>query len=245
MNLWLVIPAWRRYAVTNLALAQQAHLRGVLAARGITCRSVVVADDDNVDIAREHGCDVLERPNDSLGRKVNDGFEYACTHGADYVGFTGSDDWLHPDLFDPLLEQEIPEKVIAGHLIAIVDLVGGRLRKLGIRGPDGVSPWLIPRWALAQSRFRPVDDAKSSGMEGCLRRGLGFKADWLFHDPHDLCRVDFKSDVGMTPYDRVAKLFGYGDEVSNPWPLLATRYPADLVALAERTHQALAFEVAA
>jgi hypothetical protein len=225
----LVIPAWRRYAVTRLCLAQKQQLVAALAARGITCHVVVVADDENLDIAAGFGFETVEQEN-VLGRKVNDGFEYACERGADYVGFVGSDDWLHENAFDHLDDS----RVCAGHRIAVVDLErDGRLRRLGVGGPQGVPPWLIPRRALERSGCRPADDARTWGMEGSIVRGLG-PVDWRFDDPHDLVRVDFKSDVNMTPYGRITGLLGYGPE-ETAWPQLAEKYPADLVALAERT----------
>src|SRR3954464_9355536 len=101
VNVWLCIPAWRRFAVTRLCLAQKKHLVRHLAARGITASVVVVADDENLDIAAEYGFDTVEQKN-VLGLKVNDGIEYACDNDADYVAFVGSDDWIHPDFFDSL-----------------------------------------------------------------------------------------------------------------------------------------------
>jgi len=246
VHIAFVIPAWRRYAVTNLALAQQAHLRGALAARGVTSTTIVVADDDNIDIAREHGCETVTQNNAYLGRKVNDGIEHACRDGADWVAFVGSDDWLHEDALDPLFavgdDQRPP--LIAGHLVTIVDLERGRLRRLGVRGPDGVSPWLIPRWMLEQSCFRPVGDSLVRGMEGALRRALPQGFDRVFHDPHEHCRVDFKTSVNMTPYRRVAPLLGYGPE-ETPWLALATQYPVQLMELAWKTHRLIADEAVA
>jgi glycosyltransferase involved in cell wall biosynthesis len=244
MDVWLVIPAWRRPAVTRLCLAQKQHLAAAAAARGITCRIVVVADDENLEIAEEHGFDTVNQTN-TLGRKVNDGFEYACARGADYVAFVGSDDWLHEDTLDGLVEQPKGRpRIVAGHRIAVVDLEQGRLRRLGVRGPTGVSPWFIPRWALARCGFRPAHDDRASGMEGSIHQNLGPDPDWVFHDPHDLVRVDFKTDLNMTPYDRVSRLLGYGDEVE-PWGLLAERYPMDLVGLAYETHKQIALEAVA
>jgi len=240
VHIAFVIPAWRRYAVTNLALAQQAHLRGALAARGVTSTTIVVADDHNIDIAREHGCETVTQNNAYLGRKVNDGIEHACRNGADWVAFVGSDDWLHEDSLDPLfaLGDDQRPPLIAGHLVTIVDLERGTLRRLGIRGPDGVSPWLIPRWMLEPSGFRPVHDMLERGMEGALRRSLPDGSSRVFHDPHEHCRVDFKTSVNMTPYTRVSRLLGYGPE-ETPWPALADHYPDELVALARETHATL------
>lgn len=232
-----MIPAWRRYAVTRLCLAQKKHLIGELAARGITARVVVVANDENLDIATEYGYDTVSQKN-VLGLKLNDGIEYACRRDADWVSFVGSDDWLHEDAVRPIIaesEQSRPS-LVAGHVVTIVDLERGRLRRLGVRGPEGVSPYIIPRWMLEPSGFRPVDDKLDRGMEGSLRCGLPVSIHRVFHDPHPLCRVDFKTAANMTPYDRVSKLLGYGPE-ERPWPVLEQQYPSDLVRLARRVHE--------
>ena len=236
MHLWLVIPAWRRFAVSRLAFAQQARLRDTLAARGITAQTVVIADDTNLILAREHGFRVIEQTNLHLGRKVNDGIEYACERGADWVAFIGSDDWLHADAADPLVQLQSRAKppLVAGHTVTVVDLERQRLRKLGVRGPDGVSPWFIPRWMLERSGFRPAEDDATHGMEGSIRLGLPAGIDRIFHDPHDHTRVDFKTGENMTPYRRVADLLGVGRECE-PWAELAKCYPLDLVALAYET----------
>lgn len=236
MNLWFVIPAWRRYAVSKLAFAQQARLHGELAARGITAQTVVVADDENLDIAAEHGFHTIEQRN-LLGLKVNDGFEYACANGADWVAFIGSDDWLHVDATEPLVElgQRCQPPLVAGHKVAIVNLECGVLRRLGARGPEGVSPWFVPRWMLELSAFRPARDEATRGLEGSISLGLPLGADRLFHDPHDLCRVDFKTTANMTPFDRISRLLGYGSE-DDAFDVLATRFDADLVELAAQTY---------
>lgn len=246
MDVWLVIPAWRRAAVTRLCLAQKQHLAGVLAARGITANVVVVADDENLDIAADYGFQTITQRN-VLGLKLNDGIQYACDRGADYVAFVGSDDWVHEDFFDVLSAARAPgrEPLVAGHLISIVDLEMGRLRKLGVRGPAGVSPYLIPRRVLEASGFRPVPDDAVKGMEGRLIQTVGPRVDWMFHDPHDLCRVDFKTGQNMTPYARMERLLGYGREVAPPWEHLASRYPGWLADLARKTHESLTIEAAA
>lgn len=229
MDVWLVTPAWRRFSVTRLALAQRRVLCDELAARGITASCVVVADDENLEIAAEHGFETVEVGNSQVGRKLNAGLGYAAAQGADYLAFVGSDDWLHPDLFEPLLDE--PGCVVSGRILALCDLVGGRLRYVAGRGRQGVIPWLIPRAALEPCGFAPLPDAQNRGLDLNLALALA-DAEWRFHDPHPLARVDFKSDLNMTPY-RAA--LGYGGERLDPWEALATAYPADLVALAERT----------
>jgi hypothetical protein len=242
MRISFVTPAWGRFAVTRLALAQRAQLVSQLALRGVTADCVVIADDENIDIACSFGFDAIEMDNEFLGRKVNSGFEWAGERGSDYVAFIGSDDWMHVDLFDPL----DGERVIAGHEISVCDLITGRMRHLGWRSKRGVPPWLIPRAALERCSFRPCRDSAKRGMEFQIEWGLrDSDAEWVFHDPHPLTRVDFKSDIGMTNYDTISRAIGRGSEITPPWGALAEKFSPDLVEMARETHELYAEAIAA
>jgi len=252
MRLVFVQAAWRRYEVTRLALAQRAHLCGELAGRGIEATAVIVADDDNLAIAAEFGFATVERDNAQLGRKFNDGLEHACVElEADYVVLIGSDDWMHIDLLDHLPLGLAPPRVpsaespvvfwndapeaVTGREIALVDLEHGRMRRCRARGRYGVIPWVFPRAALEPSGFRPIKDALNIGIDGSLIAGLGVRPEWVFTDPHDLCRVDFKSATNLNGYAKITGAIGYGEEEPDPWSLLAERYPTELVELAQET----------
>jgi len=80
-----VSPAWQRYAITRLALAERRWLCDELAARGHTANSVIVSDDDNLDIAAEYGFPTVERDNSDLGERFNAGYKYAADQGADLI----------------------------------------------------------------------------------------------------------------------------------------------------------------
>jgi hypothetical protein len=255
-----VSAAWRRYDVTRLALAQRAYLCDELAVRGHEATAVIVADDENLDIARSFGFETVEQSNAQLGRKFNDGIEFACRElDAEHVVLIGSDDWMHVDLFDRLPADEaeprwptdeepvvtwapVPE-AITGREIALVDLGRGLLRRCRARGHYGAIPWILPRKALEPSGFRPVRDELTIGIDGSLVAGLGVQCEWVFADPHDLCRVDFKSDVNLNSYDAITSAIGHGEEESEPWALLAARYPEHLVEMAREVSAGM--EVAA
>jgi hypothetical protein len=244
-----VCAAWRRYDVTRLVLAQRAHLCDELAVRGHEATAVIVADDENLDIARSFGFEVVEQSNAHLGRKFNDGLEFACRElEAEHVVLIGSDDWMHVDLFDRLPADEASSKwpteddpivtwspwpeALTGREIAIVDLGTGSLRRCRARGRYGVIPWIIPRKALEASDFRPIRDELTFGIDGSLVAGLGGRCEWIFSDPHDLCRVDFKSDVNLNSFEKVTSALGYGPVCLDPWSILARCYPEHLVEMA-------------
>lgn len=222
---------------------------------------MIVADDENLDIAAEFGFSTWEQSNDQLGRKFNDGLEFACRYlDADLVVLIGSDDWMHVDLFDRLprehwepdlstIDQAItwsdaPE-AITGREIALVDLEHGRLRRCRSRGRSGVIPWIFPRAALEPSGFRPIRDELNIGIDGSLMAGLGCRPEWVFVDPHDLCRVDFKSDVNLNSYDKITGSIGYGPVCLDPWAVLARAYPRYLVEMARDTSAGMREAVAA
>lgn len=238
----LVTPAHGRYAVTRLALAQRAHLAGELAGRGLSVLNVVVADDENLDIARCYGFDTVEQDNTQVGRKWNDGIEYAAREGAQYIAVVGSDDWVHPDVFSrlPADEPGVPDfagdfitwgdgpEVVAGRELTLVDLPTGRMRACWAPRKPCI-PWVMPRVALEPSGFRPVAERASIGLDGSLLAGLGITPTWVVHDPRPHARVDFKSALNLNAYDAIAGAIGVGEETDHPWPELARHYPEDLV----------------
>lgn len=256
MLVWFVSPAWRRFDVTRLALAQRAHLCGELAARGIDATCVVVADDENLEIAAAFGFDTVERDNEFLGRKFNDGIEHALRAGADVVVVMGSDDWLHVDAFDrlPLAEAAIPvptaeqpavtwtpgPEIVTGAGITIVDLERGLVRRCRSRGRSGCVPWLINRAALEPSFGRPIRETQQRGTDFALVLGLELQPTWVVHDPHPLCRVDFKSSTNINDFASTSGALADGPLLADPWSLLTEKYPAELVEMARDTHRAMA-----
>lgn len=225
--------------MTRLALRQRQQLCVELAARGIRAHSLIVADDDNLDIAREYGCDTLEAPNVPLGAKCNTGLKHAAGQ-ADYVVWIGSDDWIHADAFAPLLDTQNPDRlpIHVGKTVAVVDLARGRLQI--VKGSKyGAPPWIVDSRLLHTNRAdQPIKPWLKRGLDGALVRGIRLTRrpfEIVPHDTHDFRCVDFKTDVNLTPFAGVAKHLGFGPE-EDAWEALARRYPADLVDQAHTTH---------
>lgn len=249
MNIWLVSPAWRRYAVTRLALAQRRWLCDTLAARGWTANSVIVTDDDNLNIAAEYGFPTVELDNSDLGARFNAGYRYAADQGADVFVHIGSDDWVHPDTFDILSDTDLESLkapmptpgqavvwrraplAVGQRRILLVDLAAGRAQRCFVHSKHGCIPWLIPRSALAPSGFEPLPKGLMRGIDGALVRSLTTRPNWLFREAPDEWCVDFKSDVNVTPYAGLVTALGTGPD-EDPWPALARFYPDWLVDMA-------------
>ena len=262
-RLWLVIPVHGREGITRLCLEQKVDLQDKLAGRGIAVHVLVVGNDQNLASARELGFDVLERPNRHLGRKLNDGIEWACREGgANYVSFVGSDDWV---LAEYMADFPAPDRVRSAPHQAFVSPGGQRMIVRTASGAMGGAPWVIPTALLAECGFRPVwRDHKMSGMDWLIARSLfarpmgdtkGMTPDereerraqkrrelqrWDLRPADPFRMVDFKGTreqisewSTVVPTHPGPKLIA-DYEGADVWETLATRYPAELVARMEK-----------
>lgn len=195
----------------------------------MTANCVVIADDENLEIAKAMGFETIEMANNPVARKVNAGIELAWLNGADYVAFVGSDDWLHVDLFDPLANG--PNGcIVSGREITLVDLSRRVMTRMRSKSLHGVIPWLIPISALEHCSYRPLQEHLNRGLDYSLYRQIR-KVPVIFHDPHPHTRVDFKSDTNITPWSMIGR--SLGNTPVAPLDELRAWYGDQLVDLAE------------
>ena len=231
--------------MTELVLKQRQRLIRDLAVLGIDAAALVAACDENLDLAAEYGCQTIETPNLPLGRKCSIGLRHAAQL-ADHVVWVGSDDWIHPDVFQPLLDRsaEATPAIFSGKRLAIVDLPTGRLTRIAYPSQYGAIPWIVDSRLLQPCRHEPIRPDLRRGLDGALIRGIRLTRvpfEIVLHDPHDFRCVDFKTHESITPYAGLAKTVGIAAEES-PWAVLAEHYPADLVAQARDLSDATAKE---
>lgn len=261
-SLWFVQPVHGRVGLARLCMEQRRRMMDELAGRGIDANMIVVGNDANVATARELGFHALERPNE-LGRKVNEGFEWACREGgADFVTYIGSDDWALASWFATL--PPVDRVKTSAHIAFVGPLVAPTLRVRTVPGSVGNAPWIIPRALLERVGFRPSVDGRRQGIDGSIRNSLAralsprrgrwefaSAAEWrranregdsgriFLHEHGDELRcVDFKgSKEQITSYSAAMgrPRWVIHDE-PDPWPTLATRYPADLCERMERLY---------
>ena len=236
--------------MTRMVLAERRWLCDELALRGLQADSVIVADDENLDIAREFGFSTVELGNTDLGAKFNAGYQFAAGQGADVFVHVGSDDWVHPDTFsilrdvdldvapmpmptpgNPVVWRRSPQ-VVGQRRIAVVDLSRGVVQRCFVHGRFGCIPWLIPRKALEPEGFAPIGPGHMRGIDGALVRGLSSRPSWLFQDAPDEWCVDFKTETNVTPYRGLAHSLGVGEEEEDAWLMLAEFYPEYLIEMA-------------
>lgn len=181
--------------------------------------AVVVADDENLELARQFNFRAVECPNDRMGVKWNAGFMAART--ADFSVLIGSDDWLHPDAFGDMAT----DAITAADSIDFVDLERGVLQHA--RAAASI-PWFIPRALLQPSDFAPMPPHMQRGTEPILLHALGRPP--VVHRAGPPA-VDFKTAENVGAYAGVRNSIGDGVE-HDAWAFLATTYPAPLVELA-------------
>lgn len=248
MRVWLVSPAWGRQEVTRIVLAQRRHMCDLLATRGIEANSVIIADDENLDIAREYGFHTVEMDNSDLGARFNAGYQYAGKQGADFFAHVGSDDWVHPDTFDILhrfkFEPDTPSEgvqvwkdtpcIVAQRDFMMVNLLSGKGASCFVPNRLGVIPWIIPRSVLEPEGFAPIKKkGLMRGLDGALSTGLQKRPNWVLRDSEPWWLVDWKSDTNITGFKQLVDSLAKGKEYE-PFNLLRQHYPRQLVNDAQR-----------
>lgn len=222
MTLYFVTPAFRRYELSAVCFDQRVRVIETLAAHGIEARCVVVADDENLDLARERGFDVVERDNEWLGRRFNDGIEYAGLHGASRIIPIGSDSWIDPAYFLPLPTRQF---TVTSSYYSVV--TADRLAELNIDDTKGVGPYVFPRHVL-RPKFRPAKDEITHGVDGSTVKGIRARLRWQRHDVHPLQYVGFRGVPHISSYAGLVEAWGVREHM-DPWAKLAEHYPPDLV----------------
>lgn len=219
--IYFVTPAWRRYELTAVCLEQRKQVIDHLASQGVEARCVVIADDENLDIASALGFDTVRQNNKWLGRKFNDGMQYAGRHGADWIVPIGSDSWIDADYFLPLPD---PAQTVTSALYTVVEARRMAILKVGNRG---AGPYMFHR-SLLGPRFRPARDDIARHVDSSTVAGIRKEIIWDHRDLHPLQYVGFRGEPHLTSYERLKKVWGVSESRS-PWKQLAEHYPADLV----------------
>ncbi len=234
MTLWFLVPAHGRFDLTAICLRQLRRTCDALTADGIEASAIVMAEDENLDTARELGFGTVERENAPLGRKWNDGYQAACDpeynpRPLDYVVPMGSDDWLDPEL---LLSTELPDddEILCFRKVAFVREDGRKLARLNIVYDGGIGIRVIPRALIATARYRPASEDRNraidtSTLNGITRENRGCPR-LRYHDLHSLQLIDFKSEIQLNSYSACLKFEG-GGESDDPFGQLAAVYPRE------------------
>jgi glycosyltransferase involved in cell wall biosynthesis len=220
LTVWFVTPAFGRFELSEVCLRQRRSVIDTMKEQGVDAECVVIADDQNLEIARSLGFATVVRDNRWLGRKFNDGFEYAMREGADWLVPIGSDDWIDPAYLLPL-----PSALArTSHFYAPVEST--RLALVSIPTPEGAGPRMYHRSLLGRN-WRPSDERIRRGVDRSVLRSLGMLR-WEYRDVHSLQYVGFRGPTHITLYAKILDARG-GEEHDDPWSMLARHFPPRMV----------------
>ena len=232
-RLAFVVPAHGRFDLSAVCLRQLARTCAELADHGIRATAVVVADDENLDVAADLGFATVGQENEPFGRKWNDGIEYACRYlGADYVVPFGTDNWISTDL---VVAQLPPPGRIGIHtLCTLVHESGDRMGAIEVSYPGGDGIRTIPAALLAPLGYRPAEDDRPRAIDTSIwqqmTRALGAAPKFHHVDLREMQVVSFQSaDEQLNGYRELRARFPRGAERADVWDELGRHYWNDAV----------------
>ena len=227
-TLFFVVPAAGRVTLTEVCLRQLSRTCGELAEKGIQASAVVIADDENLETARDVGFATVERGNECLGARVNDGFEAAGLEGVDFVITLGSDDWVDASWVASFLPA--PDVVRCSREMSMVDETGSRLSTLELPYAGGHGIRMFPRALLEQARFRPAEEFACRSVDFSILKGLGRAAGHqtrlVYVDDGPFRVVDWKSPVVQLTPSESWRRYEHG-EPADPFEVLSGFFPAE------------------
>ena len=228
-TLWFVTPAWRRFEISAICFAQRRWACDQLAELGIDAEAVVIADDENLELAAEQGFATMERPNLTIGSKFNDGYEFAAAEGIDYVCPIGSDSWVDPAFIAAHLPELGSREVVYSRHYAVVRPDGARRAQLVV-DYEGGTTMFYPTSLFDHCRWRPIPEHAKRGCDGhtiaAARRGGALT--FTISEQHELETVSFQTELQVTDYGALIDRWGVG-ETTRPFAGLDKHYPRELV----------------
>lgn len=225
-SLWFIIPAHGRFEKTRVCFRQLARTCQELKSAGIDATAVVIADDANLETAREAGFAAVSRANQPLGRRWNDGYEYAGRNGADFLCPLGSDDWVDPILFVDNLPDA--HEIRCSRLSAVVREDGKWIAPLRIwyEGGDGVR--ILPRKLLEPVGFRPAENHRQRAIDTSIMGRLSRvqRPSLVYFDAHPFQIVDWKTSGSQLNTYQACLAYATGPQ-ADTWETLTGRYPEE------------------
>jgi hypothetical protein len=226
-SLCFITPVWKRYELTEIVLKSRRRVCDELANHNISASSVIIGDDDNLDIARSLGFAVVERDNEFLSRKFNDGYEYAFDNAFDYCYPVGSDSILTADQFIHNVGRDTP---IASHYYTMIHASGMERIDVQIKVPGGIGPLIIPVPMLRKFP-RPIPEDMRRGCDNAARQTI-LRADIVIEtrEEHQWEHVAFQSGITqITDYERIRRVYQAEvfDVDNGVFPEISARYDSD------------------
>ncbi len=251
-SLWFVMPVHGRQQLAQICLRQLRRTCDALTASCIEATAVVIGDDENLETARDLGFGTVERDNQFVSRKFNDGIQLACDptvnpRPADYVMPIGSDDWIDSRIINA---KSLPasDEVVGFQHISFVREDGREITKTFLAYTGGCGMRLYPRELLEPLGYRPADEDLYRGCDTSILTHVrnanpNLKVMHVAIDPRQI--VDWKTPgAQLNEYSQVMRRHSRDSTTGDPWGELAGFYPSEALDEME-AHYEQALSVAA
>lgn len=211
-TLWFVVPVHGRIELAAICLRQLARTCDELAEHEIEASAVIVADRTNLrDLRRQAGNLIgipatgrpgrfaaIERRNDFLSMRFNDGIQLACdprfnSRPADFVVPCGSDDWID---YRILLELPQNRTVFGFKRMSFVREDGKQITRSFVNYRGGCGIRIYPRALVKALGYRPADEDRRRGCDTSILFNVTRAVPELqveHRDLHDRQIVDWKT----------------------------------------------------
>lgn len=227
-SLLFVCPAYQRVELAAICYRQFAQFREHAYRFGLRADFLILANDENLDMAGNAGLYVRETPN-RLGERLNTGYAAAAEQGYDYVCAIGNDSWVHPDRF---LWLPKGDAILCTRNFTCLNSEADQQAALRLDYPGGVGTRVFPTGMLERVNYEPLADPYQ--MSGCdtetllaLCRNVMRAPDLIYTDMHPAEVVGFQSgDVQVTKWNWWLQ---HPHTFQEPFEGLAELYGADLV----------------
>jgi hypothetical protein len=232
-SLMFCVPAHGRLQLAKICLEHLRHTCDQLTEHKIKASAIVVADDANLDVARELGFGTVERNNQFVSRKFNDAIQGALDQDhnpkpADYVVPIGSDDWVDWRIF-----MNLPPKdtIRCFQRLSFVREDGLEITSRMLRNQGGCGIRIYPREVMAQRWFRPADEDRHRACDTSILHNLqrsfpAVRLQYVGIDPRQI--VDWKSpDNQLNPYASLRAHRAMSPPVSDPFTHLRGIYAVE------------------
>jgi hypothetical protein len=232
-SLWFVVPIHGRLELAGICLRQLRRTCDELNAEGLTATAVLIGSQQDLNQLADLGFGQIERDNDYLGRKFNDGIMLATDpryngRPADYVVPCGSDDWVDHRLF---LDLPRDDTIVGFQRMSFVREDGQAMITANINYKGGAGIRIIPRALLEPLQFRPADEDRKRACDTSILSNLllyhGGRLHVEHRHLHDRQIVDWKtSEEQINSFEVVEQQWRDQDHV-HPFTELANIYPVE------------------
>jgi|15BtaG_2_1085339.scaffolds.fasta_scaffold02120_4 hypothetical protein len=233
-RVFIVTPAWKRYDVSKIVFSNFFNIKKILKNK-MDLQVVVIANDLNLKIAKSFGFSAVRSNNDFLGKKFNDGYEFAFKNGAEIAIPVGSDSLITSDIIGSSVNMSREDNIVFSSMHSVIREDGKSIGAIKTASSSGNmnkgALWLYRRGMMKKRGFRPCADNIGSGCDRSTIAGLLKKSKISFV----LNDINFYQHVGIKSKNlQICKYSDYKSQFvtqkSNLYDILEKSFSKEIVA---------------